>query len=1063
MPDSDANDYGFDVVIEGPYGDGNCNGFAYSVITPYDSDTATNGKANIVRWYSQATPAEKRHFQVPDQITIDNHPYDVIGIHYGVWINAGSNDFSGLTYDDFSFGNNMQQVRSHIFNNSIINCDVIIPQSMEKMGGWIFDYATINGYMAVLSPETECWYQVGNYLQSYLPAQSYKGIRGLMGWYFADGNLYWSDDYCGKHTFSFSQEPVDVGAVYDIVSGSNPKQKITLRLVPSGLVSDFDIPSTVTAIGSTAFQGSQAGLVSIPQNVNVIYHSAFCNSVCNILFMGEYNGLRMGNEYDPTPGYLLLRGEPDTTWLDSKSVTFSGKNNRILYGGEWLTEHTPAYDLSDYGGSIIFQSSDQMIGSNLVYSITDGSLVVDGTGNTFSNYSDENRPGFYDQRDSITSLQLDSTVDTIYPYVFSFLTNLRTIYIGASTNYSEASFGDNPNLDTICVKGSEAEDHSSDYLYAPWKISSSTAITIDLKDSSPVGAYMFKDAANVTRLIIRNGDHTFGAHSFDGCVGLTELTYPAGYALVLGADAFKDCSSLDSIQLPMSQTYPESSFSGCNAISSMTLTGTTGPSGKQENAPWFTTNSRITLIIPNDSEVTAAMFQGCTSLQTLDLSSFTGTIGAYAFQGCTGLTDLTVGSSGTINTTSFNGLTGLEKLTIPLTRTHDAMFSDLSSLSLVLVTASGTAVSTSYANDYANTPWYIASHTSGNSGFTVSLPSGLTSIGDSMFYQASKLPAIELGSGITEIGANAFNGCSSLESITMVGSQPTVGAWAFETGRKAGGQYTTLECVFENTKTEYDSWMAYLLSNGAYSDSTTDLRYLKIDLPGQCGTNLTFVLSGSKLMIKGYGAMYDLDENGVIQDGGSTVIGWFSIRADIDCLVFPSGLTYIGDYAFAGFSSLDYANIPSSVTEIGDASFKGCVLLKAADIPNVRAIGNDAFNGCSSMEWIRTYYNTSVGTDAFDGVNGMRLYVSGASGTTGMGQGLASVANTMKAIMLNGIESSFCHSGIIACISGEVFSSDSTTLATSFITGKVYWKIEISEIESDDNKYTAATMSTISF
>ena len=57
---------------------------------------------------------------------------------------------------------------------------------------------------------------------------------------------------------------------------------------------------------------------------------------------------------------------------------------------------------------------------------------------------------------------------------------------------------------------------------------------------------------------------------------------------------------------------------------------------------------------------------------------------------------------------------------------------------------------------------------SGCSGLTsLSLPSGITSIGDEAFSGCSGLTSLSLPSGITSIGSEAFSGCSGLTSLSL--------------------------------------------------------------------------------------------------------------------------------------------------------------------------------------------------------------------------------------------------------------------------------------------------------
>ena len=69
---------------------------------------------------------------------------------------------------------------------------------------------------------------------------------------------------------------------------------------------------------------------------------------------------------------------------------------------------------------------------------------------------------------------------------------------------------------------------------------------------------------------------------------------------------------------------------------------------------------------------------------------------------------------------------------------------------------------------------------SGCSGLTsLSLPSGITSIGREAFSGCSGLTSLSLPSGLTSIGHNAFSGCSGLTSLSLPSGITSIGGNAF--------------------------------------------------------------------------------------------------------------------------------------------------------------------------------------------------------------------------------------------------------------------------------------------
>ena len=203
------------------------------------------------------------------------------------------------------------------------------------------------------------------------------------------------------------------------------------------------------------------------------------------------------------------------------------------------------------------------------------------------------------------------------------------------------------------------------------------------------------------------------------------------------------------------------------------------------------------------------------------------------------------------------------------------------------------------------TPWYnyIESITS------VSLPQGITTIGQNAFIGCSLLTTITIPNSVTSIGDYAFNGCSSLFSITIPNSITSIGALTF------------YECSGLDAPVYNNHVFAYMPTS--------------------------------------YSGVYTIPE-GIESIAG----GAFANCTDLTSVTIPNSVTYIGTYAFYVCSSLTSVTIPNSVTSIAYGAFYGCSGLTSIEIPNsVTYIGGSAFDGCTSLTTVTINSNAIVSAE----------------------------------------------------------------------------------------------------
>ena len=157
---------------------------------------------------------------------------------------------------------------------------------------------------------------------------------------------------------------------------------------------------------------------------------------------------------------------------------------------------------------------------------------------------------------------------------------------------------------------------------------------------------------------------------------------------------------------------------------------------------------------------------------------------------------------------------------------------------------------------------------------SVSIPSGITSIGAQAFNGCYSLVSVSIPSGVTSIDTNVFYYCHSLASVSLPSGVTSISTYAFY------GCYTL----------EFVSIPSGVTSiGGSAFTSCSAQKYISIP-------------------------------SGVTSIGGSA----FSSCPSLSSVSIPSGITSIGAQAFNGCYSLVSVSIPSGVTVINSSTFANC-------------------------------------------------------------------------------------------------------------------------------------------
>ncbi len=401
----------------------------------------------------------------------------------------------------------------------------------------------------------------------------------------------------------------------------------------------------------------------------------------------------------------------------------------------------------------------------------------------------------------------------------------------------------------------------------------------------------------IKNVTIGSGVTSIGRNAFSDCTSLTSVTIPDSVTSI-GDRAFCDCTSLTSVTIPDSVTsIGDRAFYNCTILTSIEVS--------ENNAAYSSQDG----VLFNKDKTTLIQYPGGKSGAYTIPDSVTS-IGSYAFYYCRSLTSVTIPDS--VTSIGYGAFSNCNMLEIVFFRGNKAKWNAISVGSsngaltgaIVVTAEDGDVVATGSCGDNltwsldrnlhlsisgtgAMTNWSPTApwHSYDGSIKTVTISSGVTSIGDYAFQACNNLTSITIGDSVTSIGTSAFYACRSLTSITIPDSVKSIGNAAFEScgliSIAIGSGVTNAE----------NAWL--------YA----------------CGNLMNISVSKDN-------AMY-VSQDGVLFNKNKTTLIQYPCGR-IGAYAIPDTVTAISDYAFWYCDSLTSVAIPDSVTSIEDLAFCGC-------------------------------------------------------------------------------------------------------------------------------------------
>lgn len=371
-----------------------------------------------------------------------------------------------------------------------------------------------------------------------------------------------------------------------------------------------------------------------------------------------------------------------------------------------------------------------------------------------------------------------------------------------------------------------------------------------------IGVDAFRQKNALTNIVIPNSVTSIENTAFANCGSLASATIPAS-VVTIGGGVFAHCASLSNIGVAAGST----TFSSMNGVlfdADQTYL-IQYPAGRSGN-----------YVIPA-SVITIgdAAFGGCKSLPRVTIPASVSTIGAGAFSACSMLIDIEVMTGNT----AFSSVNG------------------------VLFNADQTT---------------LIQHPAGKAG-SYAIPAGVTTIGDSAFFENDKLTSVAIPAGVIAIGPAAFAGCRGLTQMAIPHGVTTLRSGTFT------GCYGLISVDIPDSVTIIRNWVFQSCS-----------RLASVTLP-----------------------------ESITEIGNSA----FANCTSLTSITIPGGVLSIENSAFTSCWNLVSVYIPRSVNRVGYSAFWGCSrLIRVTFEGNAPAsISAGAFGIFNASGFTIYYYEGATG------------------------------------------------------------------------------------------------------
>lgn len=425
----------------------------------------------------------------------------------------------------------------------------------------------------------------------------------------------------------------------------------------------------------------------------------------------------------------------------------------------------------------------------------------------------------------------------------------------------------------------------------------------------------------------------FGSYCLQFTLALTGIVIPEGVTN-LGFQAFKACSNLTTIKLPKSLTTIGNPsglvFDGCSGLAN-------GQFIIDDLEWWCSLDIRGCFSNPL---YYAKKFYSAPDVEVTNLVIPEGvtSICADAFNGCEGITSVTLPSTLTAIGSSAFAKTNIESVAIPasVTEIGGSAFEYCAKLTSVTIPEGVTTIGGSaFARSGLTSLTLPSTITSMSQSFygcadlaTLTLTPGITSLGGS-FYNCPKLTTVNIPGSVKEVGSSDFSRCMGLETVTLNEGTEKVSFNTCDLLATINFPSTIKEIYFSYCPSLETVTLQEGVTRIGGFEGCTGLK--QINIPSTVTYVGTFKDCNAleKVIIADIASWcnarhYEANHYGPTLKAGKLYFGTVDNNEEITNLVIPEGVKTIKSCSFYSLPNITSVTIPSSLTSWEWQAFYGC-------------------------------------------------------------------------------------------------------------------------------------------